>query len=146
MSPLFLVTVIAAAAVWAKFEIEIEGGDGWAAKLPTWRIESHPLLTIFYGARPLTGYHAWAFSFILLVLHFPFAWTASWSWQGELKVLAAYAIFWITEDLLWFVFNPAFGLRGLTPKKAPWHKRWFLGWPVDYWIFTAFALGVLACA
>ena len=52
-------------------EIQIEGPNGWATSLPTWRIEHHPLLDIFWGGRAMTGYHAWFFSFILLVFHLP---------------------------------------------------------------------------
>lgn len=40
------------ALFFAKVEIMIESADGWAIALPTWRIESHPLLDIFWGGRP----------------------------------------------------------------------------------------------
>ena len=40
------------------------------------------------------------------------------------------------EDALWFVFNPAFGWRALTPERATWHPHWLLGVPVDYWVFA----------
>ena len=46
---------------FAKLEIAIEGDAGWAENLPTWRIEGHWLLDIFWGGRVMTGYHAWAF-------------------------------------------------------------------------------------
>lgn len=142
MNAAYIVAVIVAAAAWAKLEVEIEGPEGWARTLPTWRVESHPLLDIFYGARPLTGYHAWAFTFVLLALHLPFAWTGAWSLRGELHVLACYALFWLVEDFLWFLFNPAFGWSGFCPARAWWHKRWFLGLPVDYWIFALAAAGI----
>jgi hypothetical protein len=32
---------------FANVEIQIEGAAGWAANLPTWRIEHHWLLDIF---------------------------------------------------------------------------------------------------
>lgn len=57
---------------FAQTEIQIEGGAGWAANLPTWRIEHHWLLDIFWGGRPMTGYHAWVFPFIAMFFHFPF--------------------------------------------------------------------------
>lgn len=131
------------AAAWAKLEIEIEGRDGWAASLPTWRIDAHPLLDIFWGGRPMTGYHVWAFLTVLGFYHLPFAWGLAWSLAGELRVLAFYAIFWIVEDYLWFAWNPAFGLGRFRREFIWWHKRWFLGAPVDYWIFGSAAIIVL---
>jgi hypothetical protein len=56
--------VLALAYLFARVEVEIEGEAGWAANLPTWRIEEHLLLDIFWGGRALTGYHLWMFSFI----------------------------------------------------------------------------------
>ncbi len=135
----FLFMVVCAAAAWARMEVEIEGRDGWAASLPTWRVESHPLLSIFFGGRPLTGYHVWAFTVVFIALHLPLAWIGAWSWRDELRILASYAVFWLVEDLLWFVFNPAFGLRRFRPEFVWWHKKWFLGLPVDYWVFASFA-------
>ena len=61
--------VILISYFFAKVEIHIEGRHGWAAQLPTWRIEKHWLLDVFWGGRPLTGYHAWVFPFILLFSH-----------------------------------------------------------------------------
>ncbi len=49
---------------FAKLEIAIEGDAGWAENLPTWRIEGHWLLDLFWGGRVMTGYHAWAFSLV----------------------------------------------------------------------------------
>ena len=68
----FLLFVVIAAALFAKIEIEIEGPHGWAEKLPTWRIENHFLLDWLFGGRSLTGYHVWAFAFVLFVFHLPF--------------------------------------------------------------------------
>jgi hypothetical protein len=44
---LLLAWVLAMAVIFAKVEIHIEGPHGWAAKLPTWRIEDHWLLRLF---------------------------------------------------------------------------------------------------
>ena len=52
MSRWFLLFVPLVAFMWAMMEIEIEGPHGWAAKLPTWRIEKHILLDIFMGGAP----------------------------------------------------------------------------------------------
>ena len=62
-----LVFVLVVAAFFAQVEIQIEGSAGWAASLPTWRVEKHWLLEIFWGGRAMTGYHAWVFSFMALV-------------------------------------------------------------------------------
>lgn len=129
--------ILIAAFLWAKMEIEIEGPHGWAEKLPTWRVEKHLLLDLFYGGRPLTGYHVWAFSFVFFAFHLPFYWNAPWTWRNELRVIGAYDIFWVVEDFLWFVLNPHFGWRRFGRKEVWWHKRWLFGLPVDYWLLIA---------
>jgi hypothetical protein len=136
-----LAAVLVAAYLFARVEIEIEGDAGWAAGLPTWRIEEHPLLDIFWGGRALTGYHLWMFSFIGVFFHFPLFFMGQWSPQLEARVMASIMVFWIVEDYLWFVINPAFGWRRFKKEYVPWHKRWVWGAPVDYWIFGA--IGVL---
>ncbi|GAB3439056.1 hypothetical protein NX773_06995 [Massilia solisilvae] len=137
--PLGAVAVLA--WLFANAEIHIEGDAGWAAALPTWRIEEHWLLDIFWGGRPLTGYHVWVFSFVGFVFHFPLFFMAQWSPQLEARVAACVMFFWIVEDYLWFVLNPAFGWRRFKPAYVSWHKRWVLGAPVDYWMFAG--LGAL---
>lgn len=122
--------------IFAKVEIQIEGGDGWAANLPTWRIEKHWLLDVFFGGRPLTGYHAWVLPFILLVFHLPFVLLWTWSWPLEARAMAAFMLFWIAEDLLWFLLNPAWGWRRFNRAEVRWHKHWLLGLPTDYWTFA----------
>ena len=49
----FMVFMSIILALW---EIQIEGKDGWAAKLPAWRIEKGWLVRLS-GGRPVTGYH-----------------------------------------------------------------------------------------
>lgn len=132
-----LLAVLVSAYFFARVEVEIEGEAGWAANLPTWRIEEHPLLDIFWGGRPMTGYHAWMFSFIALFFHFPLCFMGEWSIRLEAKILACVMMFWVVEDFLWFVINPAFGLRRFRPQHIAWHKRWACGAPVDYWLFGA---------
>lgn len=129
---------------FAMTEIQIEGANGWACALPTWRIEKHWLLDIFWGGRPMTGYHAWVFSFMFLVFHLPHAISGSFSLQLEARCVGALMIFWIIEDFLWFVLNPSFGLARFTPQFIPWHKHWLLGMPTDYLIFTVIGLFLLA--
>jgi hypothetical protein len=138
--PLF---ILIAAALFAKLEIQIEGPHGWAEKLPTWRVERHILLDWFFGSRPLTGYHVWAFLFVFFFFHMPFFWGSfSWSLRGELQAIAAYTAFWIAEDALWFILNPHYGWKKFTRENVWWHKRWALGVPVDYWVLSSI-VGVL---
>lgn len=124
------------ATLFANVEIQIEGPNGWAINLPTWRIEHHWLLDVFFGGRAMTGYHAWALPTILAFFHLPMAFTCVWSWRLEARAAACFIFFWIWEDALWFICNPAFGWEKLTPAHATWHKHWLLGLPLDYWIFT----------
>ncbi len=124
---------------FAETEIQIEGAAGWAANLPTWRIEKHWLLDIFWGGRAMTGYHAWVFPFISLFFHFPLLFVGYWSWRAQSRVLGCIMLFWISEDFLWFVLNPAYGVTRFSAANIPWHKHWLLGAPTDYWSFTLLA-------
>ena len=127
-----LLWVLLLSMFFAETEIQIEGANGWAASLPTWRIEKHLLLDIFWGGRAMTGYHAWVFSFMFLAFHLPHVVQGRFSWRTEARCIAALMIFWIAEDFLWFVLNPAFGLVRFTQIDIPWHKHWLLGVPTDY--------------
>src|SRR5579864_1272595 len=144
MNYFWLLFIPLAAFFWAKLEIEIEGAHGWAANLPTWRMENHFLLDIFYGGRPLTGYHVWAFSFVFLAFHLPFIATHTWYWRHELNVIGTYQIFWCLEDYLWFALNPHFGIKKLSKDQVWWHKRWFAGIPLDYWILGLLGIVLLS--
>lgn len=139
LSTLIFWTVLLA-FFFANVEVQIEGGAGWASNLPTWKVEKHWLLDIFWGGRPMTGYHAWIFSFMFLVFHLGIFQIGKWSWSIECRIIASLMIFWIVEDFLWFVINPAYGLQNFSPQKVPWHINWFLGIPVDYWTFTGIAV------
>ncbi len=129
---------------FAMVEIQIEGASGWAAALPTWRIEKHWLLDIVWGGRALTGYHAWIFSFMILVFHLPFAMFARWSFKLEARAIGGVLLFWIIEDFAWFLANPDYGWSHFDPRHVPWHKHWVLGLPTDYYTFTAVGAAALA--
>lgn len=131
-----LIGVLLMAAVFAQVEIQIEGSAGWAAGLPTWRIERHPLLDVFWGGRPLTGYHVWVFLFMALVFHFGILIYGHFTWRRETRILGVLMLFWILEDALWFAMNPAFGLARLQPAFVPWHRHWLWGVPTDYVTFS----------
>lgn len=129
---------------FAQTEIQIEGAAGWAANLPTWRIERHWRLDIFWGGRALTGYHAWVFPFVALFFHFPFFFMQRWSWRLEARALGCIMLFWVTEDFLWFMLNPAFGWTHFNPAHIPWHKHWIAFAPTDYWIGLSMAAVLLS--
>jgi hypothetical protein len=90
----------------------------------------------------MTGYHAWVFPFVMLSFHLPMLFVGRWTPKLEARALASTMLFWIIEDALWFVCNPAFGWQGLRPGAvgesgcAWWHIHWFLGLPSDYWVFS----------
>lgn len=140
---LLLLGILVLSFFFAKVEIHIEGGEGWAAKLPTWRIEQHWLLDLFWGGRAMTGYHAWVFPFIVLLFHFPFLLLGRWSVTLECRALGSLMLFWVGEDFLWFVLNPAYGLKKFSPAHISWHKHWLSVVPVDYAIFLTLGLGLI---
>jgi hypothetical protein len=131
------------AFMFAQVEIQIEGAAGWAANLPTWRIEKHWLLDIFWGGRAMTGYHAWIFPCVAVFFHFPLLFAAHWSWRAEARVIACIMLFWVLEDFLWFVCNPAYGLAKFNPVDVAWHKHWLGFAPTDYWFSLAVAMLLL---
>jgi len=139
-----LVGVTICAFFFANVEIQIEGANGWAAGLPTWRVENHWLLDIFWGGRAMTGYHAWVFSFMLIIFHMPLLVLWKWSARLEARIVGSVMNFWIIEDFLWFVLNPAFTVSKLDLAHVPWHKSWCCGIPTDYITFTAIGLALIA--
>ena len=97
----------------ACIEMEIEGGYGWAQRLPTWWLGSglvgEDLRGWWMGHRPLTGYHVFAFTIPFLILHVPYVigsrLDARGGAGGRSGTFFALAVFW---DYMWFVFNPAY--------------------------------------
>jgi hypothetical protein len=123
------------AALFAAVEIEIEGPDGWAERLPTW-YRVTPWYARLYArvmnGKPLTGYHAVMFVLPLASFHIGFVGGVPWSWPAEATALSAYLIWAAVWDLLWFVFNPRYGWRRFVPSQVWWHRRWVGRLPVDY--------------
>lgn len=140
---LTLLWVFVLAVFFAQVEIQIEGANGWGGSLPTWRIKNHWLLDLFWGGRAMTGYHAWVFPFIAIFFHFPIIWMSQWNWKIQARIAACIIIFWITEDCLWFVMNPAYGISSFNPVLVPWHRHWLWGTPIDYWIGGVVAILLL---
>ena len=131
------------AAVFAHVEIQIEGPAGWAANLPTWRLDNS-WLNALWGGKTITGYHVCVFAFMALVFHLPLFVHGTFSARLEARLLGGLMIFWIVEDFLWFVFNPAFGLAGFQPHRVPWHHHWVWHVPVDYVVALAAGVALFA--
>ena len=134
---IFLFSIVLAFAV-AKLEIQIEGKDGWAKNLPTWRIKNR-LTKFFYGEQPLTGYHFWLVVVLLIALHSGFFAGLPWSLSLELKIMGCFWLAVVIEDFLWFALNPYYGVKKFNRTEAHWHTLWILGLPALYWIYGIFA-------
>ena len=107
--------------VVAKFEINVEGKDGWAKNLPTWR-KNNQITRLFFGDYDLTGYHFWFFIMSLTFLHFPYFVGLIFSWSLELKIMAVFFLGVALEDFLWFVLNPSFGIKKFNKNSGVWLK------------------------
>lgn len=139
------------AIVFACIEIESEGRWGWAEKAPTW-FRTGGIAGKLYGAlmggKPLTGYHLFMFFLPVLMFHIPFFSGVKWTLGGECMTWAMYFAWCPLWDYLWFVLNPAYGVRGFRKDKVWWHAKspWVFGlFPADYligWVISvAFAFG-----
>jgi len=135
-SLLYFIYLFILALLLALLEVQIEGKYGWAKNLPTWRPHTHKWYARLYGkimsGKELTGYHAAMFSFVLMLMHFPFVVGVAWSWQGELWVLSVFFLFDILWDFLWFIVNPHYGLNKFESSYIAWHKKWIGPMPMDY--------------
>lgn len=125
---LFMVFLAIILALW---EVQIEGKDGWAAKLPCWRLEKGWFIKLT-GGRPLTGYHFYMTLFLISVIHLPLFFL-QWSWQLECLLLGFYIGMVLLEDFFWFVFNPHYGIKNFRSGKVWWHKHWWGPVPAFYW-------------
>ncbi len=143
----FFVFTIWLAFCFAHVEVQIEGKEGWATKLPTWRLaKTHWVSRLFFGGREATGYHVWIQLFMLSIFHLPLLFT-SFTWSHEFSILAMFIFFWIFEDFLWFVINPAYGIRSFKKGSVPWHHDCWWGFaPREYFIMTLVAAGLIYTA
>lgn len=55
------------------------------------------------------------------------------SWKNEANTIGLLSLFFVLEDIFWFIFNPHYTLKKFINKDIEWHKRWFLGLPYMYW-------------
>jgi hypothetical protein len=60
----------------------------------------------------------------------------------ELRVIGFIIFFFLVEDFLWFVLNPAFGIRRFRREHIWWHApTWWWIMPRDYWVFSIIGCG-----
>jgi hypothetical protein len=119
----------------AKVEIEIEGGSGWAATLPTWRWEPEWWLNLSNG-KAVTGYHLWLSLFLVAVFHLPMVY-AGFSRALWAKCASSYLLTTAAWDLQWFAWNPAWGFKKFRAAPIPWFRRKLFGFPADYYAAVA---------
>ncbi|MGC9048611.1 MAG: hypothetical protein ACP5IX_00045 [Patescibacteria group bacterium] len=129
-----MIYTLVVAIVLAVWEIQIEGENGWAGKLPTWRC-TNKLISKLLGGRPLTGYHLMMWIFLLMIIHLPCFFT-HWNWRKEMLIVGFFFTLVTLEDFFWFVFNPAFGIKKFRSDNLEiwWYRRWWLGVPNVYWL------------
>lgn len=134
------------ATALALLEIQIEGPNGWARNLPTWRPSRDKWYSRVYekimSGKELTGYHSAMFSFVFLVFLFPYFLGTTLNLENFLKTLSFFFIFIALWDFLWFVFNPFYPIKNFKRDNVN-HKAWFLNMPVDYWATLAVSLAVV---
>lgn len=141
---LFIFDLLIAFAV-AKLEINIEGKNGWAENLPTWRLQNK-WTKLLWGEKPYTGYHFWLNFTMLLCLHFPFFVFPLWNLSLELQLLGMFLVAVILEDIFWFTLNPHYGLSKFNKTHAHWHDSWIGPIPTLYFKVLIPALALIAAS
>ena len=140
--------------VWAfglgGVEVEIEGGYGWAERMPTWYLKRGrlgKLYGIVMGHRPLTGYHVYVFIIPIVLLNLPFVYGVDWSLAGELRVFATYFALAVIWDYTWFVLNPAYTVRRFQRGNVWWFEGPWIGrFPLDYYVGIGLSIVLAALA
>ena len=131
-------------------EIEIEGGHGWAERLPTWYLKRGRVGRVYglvMGQRPLTGYHVFAFTIPLVILHLPFGFGLDWTWSAELTQLALFFALAVIWDYIWFVNNPAYTVRRFRRENVWWFQvPWIWRFPLDYYVGIGISIALAGAA
>lgn len=134
------------ALVLANLEIQIEGKNGWAKELPTWRPAKNALCTRLFAkalsGKQLTGYHIAMFLFVFLIFYFPYFVGLPITLTSFLKTTSLLFIFLALWDFLWFICNPNFTLYNFNKHHIWFHSKWCLGVPIDY-IFAITISGLI---
>ena len=134
----------------ACIEIEIEGGYGWAERLPTWWLSRGVVGRVYgvvMGHRPLTGYHVFAFTIPLVVLHLPYTMGVEWTVAAELRTVATFFALAVIWDYLWFVLNPAYTVARFKRGNVWWFEvPWIWRFPLDYYVGVGFSIALAGLA
>jgi hypothetical protein len=131
-------------ACWllAEVEIHIEGSNGWAAQLPTWRFDPPWLLQLTNG-KPVTGYHLYLNLFLITLFHLP-AVVFGFSRVLEAHLISLYFLMTVVWDFQWFVWNPYWGPKRYFTDHVWWFPKRFIGLPIEY--YTGYAASFAATA
>jgi hypothetical protein len=123
-------------------ELEIEGRTkhGWARCLPTKRV-SNKFIRFILG-KELTMYHAYMLTMFGIIFHSLFLFIP-WTLAKESKTIGFLLIYFVMEDLWWFLLNPCYGLKNFKKGAISWHKRFWGGLPVSYWCGIILGLALL---
>jgi len=135
MSVELILFTIVVAIILALLEIQIEGENGWARKLPTWRLKNP--LKKFVNWPYLTGYHIYLQLLFITILQLPFLVGFPFSLKNEILIFEVYLLIVYLEDFFWFVFNPKWGIKRFFTEEVPWHSKKILFLPRNYWISFA---------
>jgi len=139
MSLSLIFFVLVTSVIFSLLEIQIEGGNGWAGKLPTWKIRD-PLKGII-NFPYISGYHLYFWILLLFILHFPLFFGISFNIKNELSIIEVYVLILLIEDFMWFVFNPKWGVKKFFTESIPWQAKKLLYLPQIYWIaFVSIAI------
>jgi hypothetical protein len=99
------------------------------------------------GQRPLTGYHVFAFTIPLVIVHIPFGFGLDWSLAAELSQLAIFFALAVIWDYLWFVNNPAYTVKRFKRGNVWWFEvPWIWRFPLDYYTGIGVSIGFAALA
>ena len=134
------------AMVLAILEIQVEGPDGWAQNLPTWRPKGKGFKKLYQkimSNREPTGYHITMFTFVLLILHLPYVFGLDLTILNWVRTVSLFFIFVVLWDFLWFVLNPYHPLKRFSKEHIWWHKKWFAALPADYYMSILLSFLVL---
>lgn len=111
-------------------ETQIEGREGWARHLPTFRI--NVFLTKLLIGKDISGYHIFMLIMWLVIFHGVFLFQP-WTLKTEYMIMGFFSFYWVIEDFLFFIVNPHYGIKSFRPNHIEWHKRWVFNFiPVSY--------------
>ena len=116
------------ALLYSLLEIEIEGKDGWAKKLPTFTIKKG----IF---KNFTFYHILMNMIVILTNTFPIFNSIGINKKALFLSIYFNTLWFLVEDFLWFVFNPYYTIKKYN-KNIDWHsnQKWLFGMPLHNYI------------